>query len=625
MSNLIKKDVKYINKDFGQFRQNLINFAKNYFPNTYNDFNESSPGMMFIEMASYVGDVLSFYTDTQFKESLLTLVEEPANLYNLAQAIGYKPKLRTAANATVDVFQLLPSIGTGANTKPDFRYALSVPANSVISTENKITFRTLDTVDFGFSSSYSPSDVSIYQLNGSGQIQYYLIKKQVPALAGEIRSATFTFGQPKPYDKIVIDETDAVLEIIDVTDNDGNTWYEVPYLAQDVIPVSIPNTSYYDSITSINRGSAPYILKYTKTEKRFVTRLRADNKVELQFGSGISSESDENIIPNPTNIGSGLSYLERTTDLSIDPSNFLYTKTYGQAPSGVTLTVRYTVGGGIASNVAAGTITIVNDPNVATLDTFGLDSSVVNFVKNSLAVNNVTPAIGGTEVKDIESLRLDAIANFAAQNRAITKEDYIIRCYAMPSKYGAIAKAYIIQDDQMVSGQGNSIPNPFALNLYTLGYDANKNFAPLNTTIKENLKTYLAQYRMLTDAINIKDAFIINLGINFEIITRPNYNSNEVILRCINYLKNKFSNDKMQINEPLILSSLTSELDGIEGVQSVLDIEIVNLYDEAAGYSPNFYDVEGATKNKILYPSLDPCIFEIKYPNKDIKGRVVKI
>ena len=254
MSNLIKKDVKYINKDFGQFRQNLINFAKNYFPNTYNDFNESSPGMMFIEMASYVGDVLSFYTDTQFKESLLTLVEEPANLYNLAQAIGYKPKLRTAANATVDVFQLLPSIGTGANTKPDFRYALSVPANSVISTENKITFRTLDTVDFGFSSSYSPSDVSIYQLNGSGQIQYYLIKKQVPALAGEIRSATFTFGQPKPYDKIVIDETDAVLEIIDVTDNDGNTWYEVPYLAQDVIPVSIPNTSYYDSITSINRG-----------------------------------------------------------------------------------------------------------------------------------------------------------------------------------------------------------------------------------------------------------------------------------------------------------------------------------------------------------------------------------
>ena len=250
---------------------------------------------------------------------------------------------------------------------------------------------------------------------------------------------------------------------------------------------------------------------------------------------------------------------------------------------------------------------------------------MVNFVKNSLAVNNVTPAIGGTEVKDIESLRLDAIANFAAQNRAITKEDYIIRCYAMPSKYGAIAKAYIIQDDQMVSGQGNSIPNPFALNLYTLGYDANKNFAPLNTTIKENLKTYLAQYRMLTDAINIKDAFIINLGINFEIITRPNYNSNEVILRCINYLKNKFSNDKMQINEPLILSSLTSELDGIEGVQSVLDIEIVNLYDEAAGYSPNFYDVEGATKNKILYPSLDPCIFEIKYPNKDIKGRVVKI
>jgi hypothetical protein len=177
----------------------------------------------------------------------------------------------------------------------------------------------------------------------------------------------------------------------------------------------------------------------------------------------------------------------------------------------------------------------------------------------------------------------------------------------------------------LVTGTEQKIANPFALNLYTLGYDSNGNFTPLSQTVKENLRTYLSQYRMLTDAINIKDAFVINIGINFELIARPNYNSNEVVLRCINYLKNKFNNNKMQINEPLILSSISSELDGIEGVQSILNVELVNLYDVDAGYSGNYYDVKGATKNKILYPSLDPCIFEIKYPNKDIKGRVVKI
>ena len=625
MAELIKKDVKYINKDFGQFRQNLINFTKNYFPNTYNDFNESSPGMMFIEMASYVGDVLSFYTDTQFKESLLTLVEEPSNLYNLAYAIGYKPKLRTASTVNLDFYQLLPVVGTGANTKPDFKYALTVPTNTVVSTANGVTFRTLDALEFAYSSSFSPSDISVYQLDGAGQITDYLIKKRVQAISGEIKTANYTFSEPKPYDKIVINDEEPVLEIIDVIDSDGNTWYEVPYLAQDVVPVSIPNTSFYDPELAANRGSAPYILKYTKTEKRFVTRLRADNKIELQFGAGISSDSDETIIPDPSNVGSGLSYLERTADLSIDPSNFLYTKTYGEAPSGTTLTVRYTVGGGIASNVNANTVTTINDPNVATLDTFGLDTVTVTDVINSLAANNTEPASGGTELKDIEGLRLDAIANFAAQNRAVTKEDYIVRCFGMPSRFGAVAKAYIIQDDQLVTGTEQKIANPFALNLYTLGYDSNGNFTPLSQTVKENLRTYLSQYRMLTDAINIKDAFVINIGINFELIARPNYNSNEVVLRCIDYLKNKFNNNKMQINEPLILSSISSELDGIEGVQSVLNVELVNLYDVDAGYSGNYYDVNGAIKNKILYPSLDPCIFEIKYPNKDIKGRVVKI
>ena len=386
---------------------------------------------------------------------------------------------------------------------------------------------------------------------------------------------------------------------------------------------SIRNIPFNDPGLAEFQGSAPYILKLKRTPRRFVTRLREDDRTEIQFGSGISSDADEEIVPNPKNVGMGLDYLKRTVDTSIDPSNFLYTSTYGISPSNTTLTITYTVGGGVGDNVAANTITtkdVVEFENPVDV----LDNALLTSAQNSVQFNNPNPAVGGKSLNNLENIRQDAMANFAAQNRAITKEDYIVRCYAMPAKFGSVAKAYIVQDNQIDStNPADRIPNPFALNLYCLGYDKNKNFIPLNRAIRENLRTYLKQFRMVTDAINIKNAFVINIGIDFEIIVRPNYNANEVILRCIEYLKNRFDNDKMSINEPIIVGNLFSELDKIEGVQSVVDIEITNLFDTNEGYSGNVYDIDGATKNRVVYPSLDPSIFEIKYPLKDIKGRTV--
>jgi len=620
MAELVKKEVKYLNKDFGQFRSNLISFAKNYFPNTYNDFNESSPGMMFIEMSAYVGDVLSFYADTQLREGFLAEARERSNLYNLANSLSYKAKTNTPAYVKLDIFQLLPAVGSGANTSPDWRYALTVQPNALLSSTSTVKFRTLDYVDFSFSSSFDPTEVTVYEIDNTGQVTYYLLKKQVNAVSGEIKTSTFTFGNAKIYDKITLPENN-VLEIIDIVDSDGNTWYEVPYLAQDTVPLSIQNIPFNDPTLSANRSSAPFILKYKKTAKRFVTRLRGDNRTEIQFGAGVSSEADEDLIPNPTAVGFGLPYFKRTADLSIDPSNFLYTQTYGQAPNNTTLTVRYTIGGGVSDNVGINTISTINS---ITYNSFNasLDSAVITFVKNSVAVNNPEPARGGQALRDLESIRQDAIANFAAQNRAVTREDYIVRCYAMPAKFGSIAKAFIIQDDQM-STDGDRIPNPLALNLYALGYDSNKNFTPLSNAVNENLRNYLSQYRMLTDAINIKTPYIINIGIEFEIIARPGFNGNEVVLRCIESLKRSFDNDKMGINMPIIVNQFVSELDRIEGVQTVSSFKITNLYDTILGYSGNLYDIDGATKNGVIYPSLDPSIFEVKYPNSDIKGRIV--
>ena len=616
-----KREVKYINKDFGEYRKALINYAKNYFPNTYQDFNESSPGMMFIEMASYVGDVLSFYGDVQLQESFLYTVDERINLYNLAQGHGYKAKTVVPASVELEIFQLVPSVGEGNDTRPDYRYALIVEPNMVAKTEDDVRFRTIDAVDFRFSSSYDPTETSVYSVAADGAIEYYLLKKKVKAVSGEILTATYTFGDPKKYDKITLPETN-VTEIIDIVDSDGNNWYEVQFMAQDLVPISIRNTPFNNPEYSQYRSSVPYVLCYKQVERRFVTRLRKDDRMELQFGAGLSSEADEEIVPNPFNVGLGLDYFERVVDVSIDPLNFLYTKTYGSAPTNTSLIVRYAVANGLADNVNAGAITeILESTIINPIDS--VDPAVLTTIRQSLAINNPTPAYGGANRKPIEVIREEAIANFAAQNRAVTKEDYILRCFTMPAKFGSVSKAYIEQDQQLSRwNEYDRMPNPYALNLYVLGYDSERRLVPVNDLIKMNLQNYLTQYRLMTDAVNIKTPYIINIGIDFEIITRPNENSNEVLLRCVEKLMAYFDPDKMEINQPILISKVFTELDQVEGVQTVQSVQFRNLFDTNQGYSGNVYDVENAIRNGILYPSLDPSIFEIKYPKRDIQGRV---
>jgi len=618
MADLIKKDVKYLNKDFAQFRQNLINFAKNYFPDTYQDFNEASPGMMFMEMSSYVGDVLSYYTDNSFKESLLSTAEESSNILMLSQLFGYKPRLNAPATCTLDVFHLVPSKGSGVNASPDMTYALTVASGMEVSTEDGVTFHTEESIDF----SQDP-EITVYEIDGAGNVARYLLKKQVKVISGTIKSSTFSFGDPKPYDKLILPDTN-IIDVISCSDSAGNTWYETDYLAQDTIFEDVANIPFNDPELSEYRSTVPYILKLRKTARRFVSRVRDDNRIELLFGSGVSSDADEEIIPNPKNVGHGLEYLRRTTTSNIDPTNFLYTSTYGIAPSNTTLTVKYSYGGSVEENV--GISSIVNVTSVSYLNETGLVD--LSSTKASLAVTNNEPAVGARARQDLDSIKQNAMAAFAAQNRAITREDYISRVYSLPSRYGTVAKAYIVGDSQINTADktypAETISNPYALNLYMLAQNADGHFIDSNQALLENLRTYLSQYRMLTDAVNIKSAFIINLGINFEVIPKPNINSNEVVLKCIARLKVLLHNDRMQINGPLNISSIVSDLDSIDGVQSIPTFEFVNLHSSNKGYSGNQYDINSAIKNNILYPSLDPSIFEIKYPNADIKGKVVK-
>jgi len=615
------KDVKYLNKDFNSFKSQLIDFTQTYYPNTFNDFSEGSPGMMFLEMAAYVGDVLSFYTDTQLQESFLLLAQEKENLFNLAYALGYKPKVTTAASTNVDIFQLLPSKLVSGVYKPDFNYTLIINENSTFQSTDGIDFYLENQVDFGFSSSFDPTTVSIYQYDGSNNPEYFLLKKTSLGVSAKIKTQTFSVGAAEQFKTLTLFDTN-VISIESIIDADGKVYNEVPYLAQDTIFEEVPNTGANDPELKGFNQQTPYLLKLKKVPRRFVSRFKTDNTLEIQFGSGISDKADEDIIPNPDNIGLGIKDGRSKLDVAYDPSNFLYTKAYGQVPSNTSLTVTYLVGGGLESNVSSNTITKIEKLNTSNKP--NINQGLLTFIKSSVAVTNPEKAVGGGTGDSIEEIRMNAMAAFSAQKRTVTKEDYLIRTLSMPARLGRVVKAYITQDDQIspLTNEPNRIPNPLALNLYTLGYDKNKKLTTLNTATKTNLSTYLEQYRMLTDAVNIKDAFVINFGIDFEIVTFKSYNNEEVILNCITELKEFFNIDKWQVNQPIIISEVYNLLGNVLGVQSVESISLSNINGVDVGYSQYKYDFGQATKGGIIYPSLDPSIFELKFPNSDIKGRV---
>ena len=617
----LKRDIRYINRDFNDFRSALIDYSKTYFPNTYNDFTETSTGMLFIEMSSYVGDVLSFYLDNQIQETFIQTARQTENLFNLSYMLGYIPKVTTAASVDIDFFQQVPAKVVSGVTVPDYDYTLKIPENTQVSSNvnSSIKFLIEDVVDFSVSSSMDPTEISVYQLSGT-QPTFYLLKKTRKAISATVNTTTFTFTAPQRFDTRTLNVSN-LIGILDVKDSDDNTWYEVPNLAQENVFNSIRNTNVNDPNYSDN-SDAPYLLQLKQVQRRFVTRFKNESTLEIQFGAGNFGDNDEEIVPNPDNVGLGLPFEKTKLTTAFSPLNFVFTNTYGIAPSNTTLTVRYLTGGGVGANVEAGSLTAIDDTNIVFLNPNLSDSSLANTIFNSVASNNVLAADGGQDGDTIEELRRNATGNFQNQLRAVTQEDYIIRALSMPANLGVIAQAYA-RPAKIGEYQPGELPT--VLDLYILSYDINKKLRTASSTLKKNLKTYLSEYRMINDSVKIKDAFVINIGVEFDIIVLPNYNNNETLTKCVTALSTYFDIDQWQINQPIILKDLFILLDKVEGVQTVKNVKITNLAGEALGYSAYGYDVEGATVNDVVYPSLDPMIFEVKNLNEDIKGRVVPL
>ena len=433
----IRRNIEYLNKTFGDYRSELINYSQTYFPNTYTDFSETSPGMMFIEQAAYVGDVLSFYLDNQVQENFLQYARQTSNLYDLSYMYGYKPKVTGLASVDLSFYQLIPSIisSSGADDIfiPDYNYALRIAETTSASTNSGLTFTIEDPVDFSVSNSLDTTEVSIAQVSNNNP-SYYLLKKKRNALSGAVSSIDFSFDEPQDFPTVLINDSN-IGGIIDCFDSNGREWYEVDYLGQELVFDGIKNTNVNDPNNYQDSDNAPYLLQTKQVQRRFNTRFLSTNTLQLQFGSGNPYDTDESIIPNPMNVGLGLPFERDKLTTAYSPTNFIFTNTYGIAPSNTTLTVRYLTGGGAAANVESGTLTVVDDTNIVFINPDLSNTSLANQIFNSISSNNPLAADGGMDGDTVEEIRQNSIGNFQNQLRTVTTQDYLVRALSMPSNF----------------------------------------------------------------------------------------------------------------------------------------------------------------------------------------------
>ena len=734
-NELKKSNVNYVGRDFNDLKKSLINYTKSYFPDTYRDFNETSPGMLLLELSAYVGDVLNFYVDQQYREMLLPLSEDKRNILHIAKSYGYKTLPISPSYVELTVTDTISATVDG---NPDYTDAKIIDRSMVVasSVDTNLTFETLDIVDFKVSSS---NDIApeVSSINTVGVPTGYKLTRKVKAISGETKSATFTIGEPEKFRKITLSETN-VIEIIKVEDTNGAVWYEVETLAQDKIPVEKHyssddnrNTGYMDTSDSAIKTPVPYSLEYVKTGKRFMVDVDEDNKTNLIFGNGILKNGNtfDSTFLAVEQQGINLPGGEEDLESEIDPLLGDAYGTLGQAPSHTTLTVTYRIGGGFDSNIASGILTTKSGMTVIQ----GLSDT------STVSVTNEQPSTGGSSGETVEEIRYRTMGHISTQNRCVTKQDFEVRTLHMPAKFGNLAKVYCMRSGAVRTAQRAKVQNLvdtlkgvidinfdmfdpgmdeaekiqlmgklknklasadepksigdgnpdtpvlskddfqilletleltyqnvsqddrlYTVDLYLLSYDNNKNLITTPNIIKQNLKQYLNQYRMITDQVSFHNGHVINFGVIFDVIAQSYENKDQVKLRCIEAIKNYFKIDSMQFKQILYTNDITQLLIDVDGVRSVNYVTITQDKDFNAQTGPNgsevatftpglytnliqsdgstvttgnigygyyydfsvFYGPDAVAGSGVILPSYEPALFELKNPNENIKGIV---
>lgn len=599
----VKKEriVSLTNRDFKSLKRDLITFGRAYASGSFTDFNEASPGMAVLEFLAYIGDGLHYMVDQAYNESG-DGATQLKNVMANAKMRGYKPQGKRPAVGQVHWAVEVPAtVDSFGKVIPDDAYTPVLMKGSQGLAQNGTTFETLDDVHFTASLGREVTGSRFDQ--STGIPTHFALRKFVEVIAGKTIIETFRVTDFQQFRRLDLGSSD-VIEVIDIFDEEGNEWFEVDYLAQDWVFTA-------DTNSGEDGALVPYVMKLQSAPRRFVVDRDISTGVStLVFGSGDGVSYDDELVPNVASYALPLAGRRTFNSFNIDPQNFLKTRSLGLSPHNTTLTVRYRVGGGSETNVPARSVRQALNADFSFSST-NLDALKKGSVESSIGCINLASMKGGGPAENVREIKANSAAFFAAQDRAVTREDIIARSLSIPAKFGKIEKVFVKPAEF----------GRYAYDVHVLSVDADGNLTTATPTLKSNLATYLRKFKMLTDGINIMDADILDLRVYFGVLVASGKNRSEVLLNCSTRLAEYFKRDLMQIVQPIVVSDVVSVLQGTAGVVSVYEVSFTNVFGTTDGlsYSDDRFSITDNLRDGMLICPTG-TIFQVKYPTRDIVG-----
>tara|TARA_Y100000310_G_scaffold241337_1_gene245271 strand:- start:215 stop:2020 length:1806 start_codon:yes stop_codon:yes gene_type:complete len=594
------KPIKYTSRDFDSIKEDLVDYAKRYYPNTFKDFNEASFGSLMLDTVAYVGDILSFYLDYQASESFLQSSVEYNNILKHGRQMGFKFSSNPSSYGIVSLYILVPSNNTGLG--PNTNYIPILKKGTIFSSDGGGTFILNEDIDFAKAS----NEVRVGRVNSTTGIPtHYAIKAYGQVVSGRKVQETQNISSFEKFLKLTLSTQD-ITEILSVTDSEGNQYYETEYLSQDIIYKGVTN-----QIKGDRDKGAIQILKPFTVPRRFVVE-RDKRTTYLQFGASSDIKVNGDMIADPASVVLQVHGKNYISDTSFDPSNLIESDKFGVSPSNTMLTIISRVNDSKTVNASAGKLKTITNAIFNFGDVSSLASDTVSTVKKSLELENESPIVGDVTLPTSEELKVRIFDSFATQNRAVTQTDYQALVYRMPPQFGAIKRARVIRDEDSFKRN---------LNMYIVSEDSEGKLISTNDSIKKNLKTWLQSNKMVNDTIDILDAKIANFGVEFRAagdLESPKY---EILSDAENILKTYF-NRHSDIGEPIFLTDIYAELKKVDGLVDVISVKIIR---KVGGiYSTIPLDIEDGISPDGRYIQIPKnVILELKYPDSDIKGVIV--
>ena len=595
---MTRPPINYTSRDFSSIKTDLVNYAKRYYPNNFQDFNDASFGALMLDLVAYVGDQLSYYADYQTNETFMDTAIESKNIISLAKQLGFKYPGTARSTGTAVFYVEVPVDSTTLG--PDTRYIPILQGGSTVASQGGAIYTLVENVDF----SAPANEVTVSKVDtNNGTPTAFAIKAYGTIISGQQFVQNITVGNYQRFLRLKINRQN-VTEVISVVDQQANVYYQVDYLSQDVVYKEEPNYSQ-------NKETVPYKIKAIPAPRRFTTEFTPTGEPFLQFEYGSAKNLTEDVIADPADVVLKVTGRDYVSSATFDPSRLNESDKFGVTPANTVLTVTFSANNNNTINAPVGSITDVVDSLMVFDDRSVIDDVLAADVISSLEVGNEVPILGDATLLSLEELKLRAYNNFAAQDRAVSRSDYINLAYRMPGKFGRIKRVNIVQDRDSFKRN---------LNMYVLAENAG-NFAIPNQALKNNLKQWLEPRRMLNDSIDILDGRIINIGIRFEVLADLDANRYTIVNDCIRDIKRKYLNVKRNIGEALYISDIYKILNDTPGVTDTLNVEFTNK--TGGVYSNNLYDIRANLSDDgrfLIIP--EDAVAEVLLPDSDIVGVV---